>query len=129
MLAVVQNIQHHIALAIVLDTYQHTTYGNFRTVIKKLNKLLLLTPIIAVLVVALAIGPLSALAKSEVAGGYDTGFARGAEEARTAISQFNNGSLKSIDGDNPPSCPLADKQDDYCDGWKDGWRQTVLDTL
>jgi hypothetical protein len=37
--------------------------------------------------------------------------------------------LKSIDGDNPPPCPLADKQDDYCNGWKDGWRQTVLDRL
>ena len=52
-----------------------------------------MTPIIAVLVVVLAIGPLSALAKSEVAGGYDTGFARGAEEAHAAINQFDKGSL------------------------------------
>jgi hypothetical protein len=74
--------------------------------------------------------PTLALAvKSDVAGGYNTGFARGVEEAHTAINQFDKGSLKSIDADKPPSCQLADKQDDYCDGWKDGWRQTVLDRL
>jgi hypothetical protein len=67
--------------------------------------------------------------KSEVAGGYNTGFARGKEEAHAAINQFDKGSLKSIDADKPPSCPLANKQDDYCDGWKDGWRQTVIDRL
>jgi hypothetical protein len=48
-------------------------------------------------------------AKSEVAGGYNTGFARGVEEANAAINQFDKGSLKSIDADKPPSCPLADK--------------------
>jgi hypothetical protein len=37
-------------------------------------------------------------AKSEVAGGYNTGFTRGGEEAPAAITQFDNGSLKSIDG-------------------------------
>ncbi|MFL6317147.1 MAG: hypothetical protein ACJ73C_10500 [Nitrososphaeraceae archaeon] len=68
-------------------------------------------------------------AQTDVAGGYDTGFARGTEEAHTAINQFDKGSLKSIDADRPPSCPVADKQDHYCDGWKDGWRQTVLDEL
>ncbi len=90
-----------------------------------MNKLVLLAPII----VLIAISPTLVVAKSEVAGGYDTGFARGAEEARTAINQFDKESLKSIDADKPPSCPLADKQDDYCDGWEDGWRQTVLDRL
>jgi hypothetical protein len=69
------------------------------------------------------------LTLSEVAGGYNTGFARGVEEARTAINQFDKESLKSIDADKPPSCPLADKQDDYCDGWKDGWRQIDYTTL
>ena len=88
-----------------------------------------MTPIIAVLVVVLAIGPLSTLAKSEVAGGYDTGFARGAEEAHAAIDQFDKGSLKSIDGNKPPPCPLANKQDEYCDGWKDGWEKTVVKEL
>ena len=67
-------------------------------------------------------------AKSQVAGGYSTGFARGVEEARAAINQFDKGSLKSIDGDRAPPCPV-DSQDDYCDGWKDGWRQTVIDKL
>jgi hypothetical protein len=67
-------------------------------------------------------------AKSDVAGGYDTGFARGVQEAHAAINQFDKGPLKSIDADKPPSCTV-DSQDDYCDGWKDGWRQTVLDEL
>jgi len=31
-------------------------------------------------------------------------------------------------GDKPPPCPV-DRQDDYCDGWKDGWRQTVVDSI
>ena len=70
-----------------------------------------------------------ALAKSDVAGGYDTGFARDAEEARAAINEFDMDSPKSIDADKPPPCPLADKQDDFCDGWKDGWRQFILDIL
>ena len=57
----------------------------------------LLFPIIVVAVsgisptLALAL----ALAKSDVAGGYDTGFARGAEEARAAINEFDMGSPKS----------------------------------
>jgi hypothetical protein len=67
-------------------------------------------------------------AKSDVAGGYDTGFARGVQEAHAAINQFDKGPLKSIDADKPLSCTV-DSQDDYCDGWKDGWRQTVLDEL
>ena len=91
-----------------------------------MNELLVLVPIITVLAVAVVISPLSALAKSEVAGGYDTGFARGAEEAHAAINQFEKGSLKSIDGNKPPPCPLADKQDDYCDGWKNGWEKTIV---
>jgi hypothetical protein len=94
-----------------------------------MNKLLALVPIITVVAVAVAISPLSALAKSEVAGGYDTGFARGVEEAHAAINQFEKGSLKLIDGNKPPPCPLADKQDDYCDGWKDGWEKTVVKEL
>ena len=85
----------------------------------------LLFPMIVVAVSA--ISPTLALAKSDVAGGYDTGFARGAEEARAAINEFDMESPKSIDADKPPSCPLADKQDDFCDGWKDGWRQLILD--
>jgi hypothetical protein len=64
---------------------------------------------------------------STVAAVY--GFARGAEEARTAVNQFEKGSLNSIDGNKPPPCPLADKQDDYCDGWKDGWEKTVVEEL
>jgi hypothetical protein len=81
---------------------------------KKSSAMNKLAPIFIVLVV---FSPTSALAKSNVAGGYDTGFARGAEEARTAINQFDKG------------CPLADKQDDYCDGWKDGWEKTVVKEL
>ena len=84
----------------------------------------LLFPIIVVAVSA--ISPTLALAKSDVADVYDTGFARGAEEARAAINEFDMESPKSIDADKPPSCPLADKQDDFCDGWKDGWRQLIL---
>jgi hypothetical protein len=93
---------------------------------KKSSAMNKLAPIFIVLVV---FSPTSALAKSNVAGGYYTGFARGAEEARTAINQFDKGSLKSIDGNKPPPCPLADKQDDYCDGWKDGWEKTVVKEL
>jgi hypothetical protein len=43
------------------------------------------------------------------------GFARGVEEANAAVSQFDKGLLKSIDGEKPPPCPV-DQQDDYCDG-------------
>ncbi|MFL6331196.1 MAG: hypothetical protein ACJ705_09295 [Nitrososphaeraceae archaeon] len=51
-------------------------------------------------------------------------FARGTEEAHTAINQFDKGSLKSIDADRPPSCPVADKQDDtVTDGRMGGDRQ------
>jgi hypothetical protein len=92
-----------------------------------MNKILLLFSVIVALV--LAASPRLALAKSDVAGGYDTGFARGVEEAHAAINQFDKGSLKSIDGNKPPPCPLADKQDDYCDGWKDGWEKTVVEEL
>jgi hypothetical protein len=84
-------------------------------------------PLLAIVTIASTVA--AVYAKSEVAGGYDTGFARGAEEARTAINQFEKGSLKSIDGSKPPPCPLADKQDDYCDGWKDGWEKTVVKEL
>jgi hypothetical protein len=38
MLAVVQNIQHHIVLAIVLDMYQHMIYGSFHIVIEIKNE-------------------------------------------------------------------------------------------
>jgi hypothetical protein len=84
----------------------------------EMNKL---SPIFIILV---TITVVSALAKSDLSGGYITGFARGVEEANEAITQFDNGS-KSIDADKPPSCPLADKQDDYCDGWRD----RILDVL
>ena len=89
----------------------------------EMNKL---SPIFIILV---TITVVSALAKSDLSGGYITGFARGVEEANEAITQFDNGSPKSMDADKPPSCPLADKQDDYCDGWKDGWRDRILDIL
>jgi len=89
-----------------------------------MNKLLLFPLIVAPV---LAISPTLAFGKSEVAGGYDTGFVRGVEEARAAINESDTGSPKSIDVDKPPSCPLTNKQDDFCNGWKDGWRQFILD--
>ena len=77
----------------------------------------------------LTIVPTLALAvKSDVAGGYNTGFARGVEEAHKAVAQFNNGQISAIDGNKPPPCPIADKQD-YCDGWKDGWEKTIVKEL
>jgi hypothetical protein len=89
------------------------------------NKILFLT----VAITTIIISPRLALAKSNIPGGYLSGFGRGVVEANEAITQLYNGSLKSIDADKPPSCPLADKQDDYCDGQKDGWRDRILDIL
>jgi hypothetical protein len=91
----------------------------------EVNKILLSSILIAVI----AISPTLVLAKSEVAGGYQAGFARGVEEAHKAIAQFNNEQISTIDGNKRPLCPLADKQDDYCDGWKDGWEKTIVKEL
>ena len=78
-----------IVLDIVLDTYQHMICGNFRIVSDwKMNKLLLFPLIVAPV---LAISPTLAFGKSEVAGGYDTGFVRGVEEARAAINESDTG--------------------------------------
>ena len=52
----------------------------------------------------------TALAKSSVAGGYSTGFECGIQEAQ------------AHPGEKPSSCPLANKHDDYCKGWKDGFK-------
>jgi hypothetical protein len=90
-----------------------------------INKILFLT----VAITTIIISPRLALAKSNIPGGYLSGFAGGVVEANEAITQLYNGSLKSIGADKPQSCPLADKQDDYCDGWKDGWATRILDIL
>ena len=50
------------------------------------------------------------MAKSSVAGGYSTGFERGIQEAQ------------AHPGEKPSSCPLADKHDDSCKGWKGGFK-------
>jgi hypothetical protein len=58
---------------------------------------------------------------------WNSPFSIGSEEARTAKNQ--KGPLKSIDGNKPLPCPLADKQDDYCDGWDDGWEKRIVKGL
>jgi hypothetical protein len=62
-------------------------------------------------------------------GGYDTGFAVGAERANEAVDQFDNGQSKGIDADKSPRCPAVDEGNGYCRGFHDGWRKTVLDRL
>ena len=62
-------------------------------------------------------------------GGYDTGFAAGAQRAGEAVNQFDNGQLKGIDADKSPPCPAVDEGNGYCRGFHDGWRKTVLDRL
>jgi hypothetical protein len=62
-------------------------------------------------------------------GGYDTGFAVGAQRADEAVNQFDNGQSKGIDADKSPPCPAVDEGNGYCRGFHDGWRKTVLDRL
>jgi hypothetical protein len=40
-------------------------------------------------------------------GGYDTGFAVGAERANNAVNQFENGGSREIDADKSPPCPIS----------------------
>jgi plastocyanin len=62
-------------------------------------------------------------------GGYDTGFAVGAQQADEAVDQFDNGQLKGIDADKSPPCPAVDEGNGYCRGFHDGWRKTVIGRL
>jgi len=62
-------------------------------------------------------------------GGYDTVFARGSEEARNAVGKLDNNQIKKIDADKSSPCPAVDNGNGYCEGFHDGWIQTVIGEL
>jgi hypothetical protein len=61
-------------------------------------------------------------------GDFDSGYRAGVAKAAKDVGKFNANQINGVDGNNPPPCPLPDNKP-YCDGWKKGYSDKVVDDL
>jgi hypothetical protein len=88
-----------------------------------MNKLIIMIPIMLLMVTVT-----QAYAKSQVAGGYSTGYTVGVQLANADVDKFDSGIINGVNGDHAPSCPVPTDKD-YCRGIADGYRDQVVSRL
>jgi hypothetical protein len=88
-----------------------------------MNKLIIMIPIMLLTITITQVH-----AKSQVIGGYSTGYAVGVQLANKDVDKFDSGAIKGINADHSPSCPVPTDKD-YCHGIEDGYRDQVVNRL
>jgi hypothetical protein len=99
-----------------------------------MNKQIILSAILFTLIATtvIATSPLILAKKSKVAatgdGEFNSGYRAGVAKAAEDVDKFNANQINGVDGNNPPPCPLPDNKP-YCDGWKKGYSDKIVDDL